>query len=206
MLVYTANIGDYDSDCLINVSHDYWTLYQDLKLDGLSDVKAARKHKIKFWIASNQEDEVLIWLDSNISIHCDLKKFTKKHLKTADMVLMEHGRDCIYEEAVACIDRKKDNPLIISSQMGRYRLQNYPAHNGMVGTGIMIRRNNHKVRKLMELWWSEVEKGSHRDQLSFNFVLWKYQQRCQDDLGEIKINYIPYSVFGKEFKLHPHKK
>ena len=28
----------------------------------------------------------------------------------------------------------------------------------------------------MEAWWNEIEKYSHRDQLSFNYVLWKNQK------------------------------
>jgi hypothetical protein len=38
----------------------------------------------------------------------------------------------------------------------------------------MIRKHNDQYSKdLMEKWWSELKDYSHRDQLSFNYALWK---------------------------------
>ena len=42
-------------------------------------------------------------------------------------------------------------------------------------TGILVRRNNTKeVRILNDRWWDVLIQHSNRDQLSFNFILWKY--------------------------------
>ena len=49
----------------------------------------------------------------------------------------------------------------------------FPERFGLRSAGIIIRRNNDNVRKFNELWWDEISKGSHRDQLSQMYVSWK---------------------------------
>ncbi len=60
------------------------------------------------------------------------------------------------------------------AQISRYKQENYPANNGLISGGILL-RNHHssKIKETMEHWWNEVKNGSRRDQLSFNYVAWK---------------------------------
>ena len=55
----------------------------------------------------------------------------------------------------------------------------------------------------MEDWWSEIEKYSHRDQLSFNYALWKNK-------NSIKILYLDKNIYDSKFfhwnKLHGENK
>jgi len=199
MLLYTANIGGYDK---LQVTEQPGFDFYCWQSHGnkLSIPKWARCFKITYY----RESDVSIWLDANIKINCDLKEFVDKWLTSGvDMVAMEHGRDCIYEEMDACIERKKDTVENIERQRKFYIDQEYPKHQGMIGSGILIRRNNMAVLELMLEWWKLVEKYSHRDQLSFNYALWKLKK---DPKFKIKIAYIPYSVFGNEFELVPHEK
>ena len=202
MLLYTANIGGYDQVQVTPQPGFDLLVYQNkFNYVQQSDVKTARFHKI---IPPIMDFDINIWLDSNISINCDLKSFVNKWLtKDIDMVLMEHGRDCIYEEMDACIKRKKDTKQNIERQREFYKTQGYPKHQGMVGTGIMIRRVCNNVDILMDIWLDVLNNYSHRDQLSFNYALWECQK---DPKFKIKIAYIPYSVFGNEFELVPHGK
>jgi len=148
--------------------------------------------------------DISIWLDSNIQIKCNLKSFVDKWLTPdVDMVAMEHGRDCTYEEMDACIERKKDTVQNIERQRQFYLNEGLPRHAGMIGSGILIRKNLPNVDLLMNEWWKYVKEYSHRDQFSFNYALWKLRK---DPKYNIKLNYIPYSVFGNEFELVPHEK
>ena len=198
MLLYTANIGGYDKlQVTEQPGFDFYCWKAFINI-GLTNVKLARYYKIML----PEDYDTSIWMDSNIKINCDLKEFVDKWLtKDVDMVAMEHGRDCIYEEMQACLDRKKDNKLNIKSLTEFYHIEGYPKHAGMIGSGILIRRKNMAVMKLMKVWWEMVKKYSHRDQLSFNYALWKLKKSPDFD---IKINYIPYSVFKNEFELIPH--
>jgi len=198
MLLYTANVGNYDQVQVTGQpGFDFLVFSSPIK--GLTDVKSARKRKITY----NCFDST-IWLDANIKINCDLKGFVDKWLKPdVDMVLMQHGRDCIYDEMMACLDRKKDNKLNMQSLTDFYHRERYPKHAGLAGTGIIIRRHNNNVTLVMHEWWKMVEKYSHRDQLSFNYALWKLRK---DPNFKIKLAHIPYSVFKNEFELIPHEK
>lgn len=201
MLLYTANIGGYDT---LQVTHQPGFDFKvfNKPMEGISNVKSARYHKITY--SGGWEIDNTIWLDSNIKVNCDLKEFVGKWFgQDVDLVLMEHGRDCIYDEMDACIERNKDTIENIERQRQFYLKEQYPKHAGMVGTGIMIRKDSENVSLLMDTWWGVLKEYSHRDQLSFNYALWK----CKKDPNfKIKIAYIPYSVFGNEFELIPHEK
>ena len=69
---------------------------------------------------------------------------------------------------------KGDEVALADKQMNRYKSEGFPVNYGLVQTNVMIRRHNDQYSKdLMEKWWSELKDYSHRDQLSFNYALWK---------------------------------
>ena len=68
----------------------------------------------------------------------------------------------------------KDNPILIKNQMEKYIKEQYPPNNSLAVTMQLLRRHNEKdCIKAMEQWWEEIKYGSKRDQLSFNYSLWK---------------------------------
>ena len=49
-----------------------------------------------------------------------------------------------------------------------------PKNYGLNETNILLRRHNvPQIIKLMDEWWSYIEKYTKRDQLSLSYVLWK---------------------------------
>ena len=114
------------------------------------------------------------WVDGNLEIQRDLEAVVGD-LQKGKFSLMYHGRDCIYEEAHACISSNKDSPDVINGQMNSYRSDGFPEHEGMVATGLIIRdHNTKKTVSFAQKWWEQVRLCSKRDQLSFNYTLWKY--------------------------------
>jgi hypothetical protein len=90
-----------------------------------------------------------------------------------------HPRGCIYKEAEACIQMRKDDKDVIQAQMERYRERGYPSKNGLNCCTFIVRRHTDEVRVFGDLWWAEVCEGSMRDQLSFNYVAWKTGTRVR---------------------------
>lgn len=170
-------------------------LIQDSSLD---HVRLARKVKI-LGHAYLPDYDLTIWCDSNIKVNCNLDIFLSNYHKIDhDFSVMQHPeRRCIYQEAGACTQRKKDNFYVIKSQINRYKKESYPIMNGLVATGILIRPKNEKIQYFMTRWWEEVVKGSYRDQLSFNYVLWH---------NPLKLNLIPFSILSSEFLKAKHKR
>lgn len=119
-----------------------------------------------------KEYDYSIWVDANVSVLKDPSSLIDESYSV--QIPTHPARNCIYDEKAACLRIKKDKEEIMEPQMERYRAENYPKNNGLVQTNIMFRKHNEEeCIRLMETWWAEIEKGSHRDQLSFNYALWK---------------------------------
>ena len=56
--------------------------------------------------------------------------------------------------------------------MKRYKKENFPDNYGLIEGCLIIRKHNKKdCIYLMNKWFNEIEKYSHRDQLSFKEIL-----------------------------------
>jgi len=115
-----------------------------------------------------------IWHDANISLSVDPVTLPRLLGDTVDMALFRHNeRGCVYEEADAVIRCHKDKAATVRAQMQRYRKDGMPRDYGLHATWVLVRRNTAKVRDFCRRWWAEIEEGSARDQLSFDYVRWK---------------------------------
>lgn len=117
-----------------------------------------------------------IWIDGSIA----MKNGMRDLLKTGEaegfgLRCFPHPqRDCAYSEALACALQGKDSAWRLARQMLGYRLRGYPRKAGLIAGGVLMREHgNAAVMKTMDLWWSEIEAGSVRDQLSFNYSAWR---------------------------------
>lgn len=120
------------------------------------------------------EYDISIWVDGNIPIIGNLGEMIEKYHETYLTTFHHPYRYCIYDEGTACAIAKKDNPMVILKHMLKYTKEKYPKKNGLVETKMIIRNHNEKdCVDLMESWSTELDNGSLRDQLSFNYVLWK---------------------------------
>ena len=141
------------------------------------------------------EFETSIWIDGNVDVLGDINIFLKEECsdKSKTVFIPTHPqRDCIYTEATKCIELKKDTANNINPQTAQYRKEGFPQQQGLVQTGIIIRRHNDPYCiELMEAWEKELIEHSHRDQLSFNYVLWK--------LGDKGFKYLDKNLFNSKY-------
>lgn len=117
-----------------------------------------------------------LYLDANLMlITDDLKKYISGALEGFDLAKFKHNsRDCLYEEAKICLARKLDSKKRINQQINRYRKLGFPEKYGLGCNAVIIRKNRSSdIVQFNRLWWDEYQKGSRRDQLSFDFVRWK---------------------------------
>ncbi len=192
-MVYTAITGGKDRP-----RKDIVVFTGNLFLDSR---RTARQYKI----LSHQyiRAEYSLWTDGNITTKVPIDYLIEKYLKDADMATFRHPmRDCIYDEASTCMALNLDDPAVIMEQMERYRAAGYPEHNGLAETLYILRRHTKEIETFNNFWWSEVCRGSKRDQLSFNYVCWKLGIRYNTFLGD------EYDLFRKNdyFQYEPHLK
>ena len=155
--------------------------------------------------------EYSIYMDGNFLLLRNPRQLLESVFLKAPMGIFDHNqsgdaRNCVYKEHQAIIDLYnqegvlKDNLTVIQKQMDRYRKEGYPEQNGLISAGILIRKHNEpEVIRTMETWWNEFTNGSKRDQLSFNYAVWKNNFSPLVIDGDIRNNQYFYFI-GKHRK------
>jgi len=112
----------------------------------------------------------IVWMDGNCSLKQDPHELIKL-MGDKDFAFFKHpGRDCLFEEADACVNLGKGNIKEIAEQMTKYAKDNFPEHAGLCECTCFIRKNNDFANDTMEKWWTEITRFSNRDQISFPVV------------------------------------
>ncbi|MCI5078377.1 glycosyltransferase domain-containing protein [Oricola sp.] len=122
------------------------------------------------------ESRYSLWIDASVSLVApfDMAQLADMFLADCDLcVFRHHARQSIREEAEACKALGLDAPDTIDRQVDRYRREGLPDDTGLAELPIILRRHSRAVEAFDEAWWEEIAAGSWRDQLSFNYVIWK---------------------------------
>ena len=154
------------------IESDIWSVQPLVCDQNLSKVKQARWHKTHPFELFPDAD-IIIWIDGSFIIQSSLDEFLKKRGdESFGVSAVKHpSRNCIYKEQVAVHRLKKDLPEN-TKQVDRYREEGMPEEYGLSETGILIYRCNRNVELFTSKWWDEINRGSHRDQLAFDYVRW----------------------------------
>lgn len=142
-----------------------------------SGVRLARMHKC-LPHRLFPEAEFTMWLDGVFQPLVSMSQLVEAFLSGgADLALHPHpSRDCLYREARKCVKSGKADPAEAGPQVARYSREGFPERFGLHATGVLLARAREpRVRAFMEDWWSEVERGTQRDQVSFDYCRWKHK-------------------------------
>jgi GT2 family glycosyltransferase len=194
-VLYTAIFGAYDTlkdPEYINEDWDYicFTDNRDLQSDIYticyveplfeSSTKSARCFKLLSHIFLIGYDYSL-WIDGSVRVRGknidDLIEIQQK--KRHYLSIHSHiKRDCIYDEAMACILGDKLAPHETLPQMRYYKKQQFPEKFGLVESAQILRdHRNLELQSLNVEWWRILDQFSVRDQLSFNYICWRDGRR-----------------------------
>lgn len=173
----TFNIPGFDFVCFTDnprLRSDIFDI-RIVKAELSDPTRSARMYKILSHKVLPEYD-YSVWIDGNVRLKKgNLRELLGKYLAKHDMALYRHPeRECIHEEAQACIDFRKEDPTLLLKQVRHYDKSGYPRKNGLVMTSVLFRNHRSaKLREVNEQWWEELSRFSKRDQLSFNYVSWK---------------------------------
>ena len=192
IVVYTAIVGNYDAinqPKLVDDRFDYVLFSNDISQErvGVWHVRSIPysnedKTRIARWVKTHPEEvlddyECSIWIDGRVVIKSEL--FYEKMLALYNdgclVASLNHPqRDCIYTEMVEVIRLRLEKECVILNYGKKLVNEHYPLHNGLCETRVLYRRHTAiDIIKFDCLWWNIIESYSRRDQLSFNYVLWK---------------------------------
>ncbi|MDL2306545.1 DUF616 domain-containing protein [Desulfovibrio sp. OttesenSCG-928-C06] len=189
IVIYTALTGDYSRllpptaltpgsryVCYSDKDRETWGVWElrALPFKEADPQSASRRVKTHPWELFPEADWA-IWCDANIIINGDLSGFIEQVRESGlPMGLMPHPtRDCLYDEAEACILAGKGNADAIRAQVDHYRAQGCPEHYGLMASGFFVANLRHpQTRPLFETWWNELSRHGKRDQLSLPFAFY----------------------------------
>ena len=195
--IYTAMVGGYDEimqPMVVDDRFDYILFSNDIKEDrvGVWQVRPIAytnpdNTRICRYVKTHPEEllpgyEASVWLDSNIRIMTSAvyERIIELYESGSLIASMCHPeRDCIYDEAFEVMYLRFEQERVAVDWCRKLRKEKYPRHNGLYETGVMFRKHNTSlVAETNVMWWDCIEQYSKRDQLSFNYVLWKVGLEC----------------------------
>lgn len=143
--------------------------------DQISSVKKQRYIKTHPHIVLKDYD-LVVWIDANTDINDKLYKYIEENRDNVITFKKHPDRDCIYEEIKEVVLRGKEGRELGESIYNLYTFKGFPTHYGLYETNVIVSHpKDERVQNLFERWWEEIYRGSHRDQLSLNYVIWKYK-------------------------------
>lgn len=114
--------------------------------------------------------DITIYVDGNMVMKRDMGSL----VSNGQLLFIHHStRNCVYKEGEAVIGFRKDSRANVDKQIEAYKSEGMPFDFGMYQTGIIVRRKTRSVIEFCNFWWAELEKYSHRDQLSVTYAVWK---------------------------------
>lgn len=203
-VVYTILLGKYDNVHLLikEKGYDYfmitdqkfkskskinWTIldfhskkrnkkrYKNI-MDRIKRQRFYKTHPHLFF----KDYDLSIYVDANYDIKGNLDEFLLRVLSpNKSIYILEHPkRNSINNEFNAVLSYKKDTKNHINIIKNIYNKEKFPDNNGLAETCIIVRKHNEfNCINFMENWSKQISKNSHRDQLSFNYILWKNKDK-----------------------------
>lgn len=194
-VVFSVLIGEYDLISQFNLQKDFdfylftddqsgkynhtnWTILpipEEVQELNVSRVKKQRFIKLHPHLYFKDYD-LSIYIDANFKIIDDLNNFLIRILSpNYSIYTFEHpDRNTIFNETFEVVSLQKEKESIANAIRERYRKENFPDKNGLIESCLIIRKHNEKDSiYMMNKWYDEIKNYSHRDQLSFNYIMWK---------------------------------
>ncbi len=122
--------------------------------------------------------DVSIWIDSSLQFkrHVDLDGLCADFERSPALLRVRAHpyRRCIYREAEEIVKCNLDTRHSVDRVIAKYRGEGFPENFGLAEANYLLRKHNaDSMIAFSEAWWHHVQNLSRRDQLSFNYVLWK---------------------------------
>ena len=205
--IYTAIFGNYDDlkePTVVSKGWDYIcftdqeltsNVWQIKKVNVEGDPqRMARRVKILFH--EYIEHEYSFWLDAAFHIHVDLNDFWNRFWYAPFCVPAHPLRNDVFREIESCIANGRGNKEELERQREEYTKLNLKRFNGIITSGVMMRKRDDQVIELCQMWHDELSKWSSRDQVAFAKVAQNWR------IPTYKWDYSQ----SKELKYHKHLK
>lgn len=125
------------------------------------------------------DHDIAIWMDATVIIASDMKPLVARLVAANGVAggIPHPRRHDIYDEAYLCARARKDDLVTIAAQVARYLATGVPNGLAVPDSSFMIWNLRHAAAApVLDSWWSEIETGSRRDQISISYAFWRHKQ------------------------------
>ena len=147
--------------------------------------------------------DLSLYIDSTYTIFGDINNLILRILSPDyNIVMPEHpDRNKVYDELNEVALRRREKKSKVKIVRERYNKENFEDNYGLVEGNFILRRHNEKdCIDIMEKWWNEILMYSHRDQLSFNYVLWKEHKKAKFISKKLILHFFHQSLHEKKVR------
>lgn len=149
--------------------------------------------------------EFSLWMDGNTTVaDASLYDILKQKMDSGVVYsgLCHPLRDCIYDEALRCLQTGRISLQGYLKTVLRLKLNGFKTHQGLTENNVIFRRQlSPEVVKMDKLWWKLLLGGPYRDQLFFIYAMQK---------AGVKLDYLLPREFCSRnhpaFAYFPHEK
>ena len=208
IVIFSAVVGGYDKirqPMVVDNRFDFVLFSNDIKENqiGVWQIRPIPYHneiqtKIARWVKTHPEEllneyEASLWMDANIQIASDslYKRVAELFEQRVLLSTVSHPKlTCVYREMLIMIYGRYEKESVVID-WGRFlRKEGFPREMGLVETGVLYRKHSEvRIIGFDQLWWWCIDHYSRRDQLSFNYSLWKRN-----------LEYIPFFCKGENVR------
>lgn len=119
-----------------------------------------------------------IYIDGNIEYKNNFYSLAEAFIDTKCAIGAFKHPDMrnLYEEKDACIKFKKFNKYDLQrydDQLTDYKRSGYDLSKSISANYLIIKDHSFLIDQAMSLWWSHLFEYTRRDQMSFNYLMWK---------------------------------
>lgn len=178
---------DYILFTNLDIKSDSWTV---IKID-LPDPNYIISAKMVKWLSHEylSEYDIVYWMDAYCIFNNDKKEILERTVLRLEKSLVplfikEHpSRDCIYDEADACLEYKKIDKNTHTQVIKFLEDHKVPRHYGLYETNSMLKINNNKtVIKIGKELIKVLKELTYRDQLILTYILFKNKIKSLEPL------------------------
>ena len=192
-VVFSAITGGYDSitepagksvdvDYVLFVDRDVpdysgmWdirVLENEMKLSNQRLARWVKMHPFELF----PEYDWSLWIDGKFRLKDDINGYIETYAGESGMLCFPHytSRN-IRQEAKGIASYGKADENELKKQIDAYEQAGYESRGFIVETGVLLRdHHDEALREVMDAWWNELCSYNHsRDQMSFDYICWKY--------------------------------
>lgn len=199
IVLYQVNIGNYDP-AIVHVaqSYPYNRVYysadsENLYTDAPSPYAQSKRYRLlpnRCSRVMSHQPNIVVYMDANVRIihPAFIEHIARMDWTSTDIALFAHEkRDCAYDEMARSKRMAKYRSVNFTHYQDDYLAEGFPRHYGLFWNGVMAFNmatiNTTRLTRLMQCWWSEMNKyapaGYMQDQVHFPVCVWRDEPRVR---------------------------